>query len=148
MDAVFFVAGDVDALVLARRAPVLTATSRALDVLGRAGVELDALIGSGKDEAERYTSGDLEPVPRLVVTTSGALGGWAQPGGPFTAASRPAAIVDSYGAGDSFCRGAHVRARLGDRSPEAIGFAARCGAAALTGRGVSPRHVPLVAQSG
>ena len=148
MDAVFFVAGDVDALVLARRATVLTATSRALDVLGRAGVELDALIGSGKDEAERYTSGAVEPVPRLVVTTSGALGGWAQPGGPFTAAEPPAAIVDSYGAGDSFAAGLTFALGSGIAVPEAIGFAARCGAAALTGRGVSPRHVPLVAQSG
>ena len=36
MDAVFFVAGDVDALVHARRARVLTATSRELEVLRRA----------------------------------------------------------------------------------------------------------------
>ena len=143
MDAVFFVAGDVDALVQARRAHVLTATSRARDVLGRAGVELDALIGSGKDEAERYTSGDVEPAPRLVVTTSGALGGWAQPGGPFTASEPPAAIVDSYGAGDSFAAGLTFALGSGVAAPEAIGFAARCGAAALTGRGVAPQPVSL-----
>ena len=79
MDAVFFVAGDVDALVQARRARVLTATSRELDVLRRGGIELDALVGSGEDRAEHY-SGDLDPAPRLVVTTSGSLGGWARPG--------------------------------------------------------------------
>jgi ribokinase len=143
MEAVFFVAGDVDALVHARRAQVLTATSRALDVLGRAGVELDALVGSGKDDAERYASGDLEPAPRLVVTTSGALGGWARPGGPFTAAEPPGEIVDSYGAGDSFAAGLTFALGSGVGDAEAIAFAARCGAAALTGRGVAPQRVPL-----
>src|SRR4029077_20301263 len=49
-DAVFFVAGDGDALHRARGARILTATSRELAVLRRAAVELDALIGSGKDE--------------------------------------------------------------------------------------------------
>ena len=78
MDAVFFVAGDVDALLHARRGRVLTATSRELEVLRRGGVELDALIGSGEDEAERYRPGELDPPPRLVVTTSGGLGGWSQ----------------------------------------------------------------------
>ncbi len=60
MDAVFFVAGDVDALVHARRAPVLTATPRELDVLRRAGIELDALVGSGEDRAEQYRPGDID----------------------------------------------------------------------------------------
>ena len=47
----------------ARRAPVLTATARDLDILRRGAVELDALIGSGEDEAERYHAGDLDPEP-------------------------------------------------------------------------------------
>ena len=93
-------AGDVDALRFARRARVLTATARELEILRRGGVELDALIGSGEDEAERYRPGDLEPAPALVVTTSGALGGWMQPGGPFTAAPVPGPVEDTYGAGD------------------------------------------------
>jgi len=144
MDAVFFVAGDVDALVHARRARVLTATSRELEVLRRAGVELDALIGSGEDDAELYRPGELEPPPRLVVTTSGGLGGWARPGGPYTAAEPPGEIVDSYGAGDSFAAGLTFALAEGLQGPDALAFAARCGAAALTGRGVAPRHVALV----
>jgi ribokinase len=143
MDAVFFVAGDVDALVHARRARVLTATSRELDVLRKGGVQLDALIGSGEDEAERFRSGDLEPPPRLVVTTSGALGGWARPGGPFTAAEPPGEVVDAYGAGDSFAAGLTYALGSGLNGSDALGFAARCGAAALTGRGVAPRHVTI-----
>ncbi len=143
MDGVFFVAGDADALVHARRARVLTATSRELDVLRRASVPLDALIGSGNDEAERYRSGELDPAPALVVTTSGSLGGWSRPGGPFTAAPPPGEVVDAYGAGDSFAAGLTFALASGVPTSEAVGFAARCGAAALTGRGVSPRHVPL-----
>jgi ribokinase len=143
MDAVFFVAGDVDALVHARRARVLTATSRELDVLRRAGVALDALIGSGGDEAERYRPGELEPPPGLVVTTSGALGGWARPGGPYTAADPPGEVVDTYGAGDSFAAGLTYALAAGLEASDALSFAARCGAAALAGRGVAPRHVPI-----
>ena len=148
MDAVFFVAGDVDALVHARRARVLTATSRELEVLRRGGVELDALIGSGEDDAERYRPGELDPEPKLVVTTSGGLGGWARPGGPYTAADPPGEVVDAYGAGDSFAAGLTYALGSGLAGLEAIEFAARCGAAALTGRGVAPTSVPLVAQRG
>ena len=143
MDAVFFGAGDVDALVHARRARVLTATSREHEVLQRGALELDALIGSGEDEAERFRTGELDPPPRLVVTTSGALGGWARPGGPFTAAEPPGDVVDSYGAGDSFAAGLTYALGVGLERAEALSFAARCGAAALTGRGVAPQRVPV-----
>ena len=144
MDAVFFVAGDVDALLHARRARVLTATSREIEVLHRSGVRLDALIGSGEDDAERYRPGELDPEPRLVVTTSGGLGGWARPGGPYTAADPPGEVVDAYGAGDSFAAGLTFALASGLEGIDALGFAARCGAGALTGRGVAPRHVALV----
>jgi ribokinase len=142
-DGVFFVAGDVDAVVRARRARVLTATSRELGTLRRGSVVLDALIGSGEDENERYRPGDLEPPPRLVVSTSGALGGWTQPGGPYSAAAPPGPVEDAYGAGDCFAAGLTyaLAARVGPA--EAVAFAARCGAAALTGRGVSPQAVEL-----
>jgi ribokinase len=142
-DAVFFVAGDVDALLRARRAKVLTATSRELEVLRRGAVELDALIGSGEDEAERVRPGELDPAPALVVTTAGALGGWAQPGGPFTAAQPPGPVEDAYGAGDCFAAGLTYGLGAGLDPSDAIAFGARCGAAALTGRGVSPRRVEL-----
>jgi ribokinase len=143
MDAVLFLAGDVDALAWARRAPVLAATARDLDTLRRSGVELEALIGSGEDEAERYHVGDLDPEPKLVVTTSGALGGWMQPGGPFVAAPIPGPREDAYGCGDSFMAGLTFALGRGLDPHEAVAFAARCGAAALTGRGVAPQPVAL-----
>jgi ribokinase len=142
-DGVLFIAGDVDALRRARRARVLTATARELQVLRRGAVELDALIGSGEDDSERYRPGDLDPPPALVVSTSGALGGWVQPGGPYSAAPVPGPLVDTYGAGDCFMAGLTYALAAGAATPEAIAFAARCGAAALTGRGVAPQAVEL-----
>ena len=143
MDVVLFVAGDVDALALARRARVLVGVTRELDVLRRGSLQLEALIGSGEDEAERYRPGDVDPAPALVVTTSGALGGWMQPGGPFSAAPVPGPVEDTYGAGDCFAAGLTFALGSGLEGHDAVGFAARCGAAALTGRGVAPQPVAL-----
>lgn len=142
-DAVYLCAGDTDALLLARRARVLVATARELSTLRQASVELDALVSSGKDEAELYHPGDLDPEPRLVVTTSGALGGWAQPGGPYTAAPVPESPADAYGAGDCFAAGLTFALAAGLETQDALAFAARCGAGALGGRGVHAEAVPL-----
>jgi ribokinase len=142
-DAVYFCAGDVDAVVAARRARVLVATARILPTLQRGAVEVDALVGSGKDEAETYRPGDLDPPPKVVVTTAGALGGWAQPGGPFTAAPPPGELSDSYGAGDCFAAGLAFALGAGLEVPQALEFAARCGAGALVGPGVHAEAVAL-----
>ena len=133
--AVYFTGGDADALRAARAAPILTATPRAHEVLRRAGVELDALIGSGRDPGERYEPGDIDPPPRLVVRTFGAEGGIAEPGGAFPAAPPPGPVVDTYGAGDSFAAGLTYGLAAGFPPDEALALAARCGAAATTGRG-------------
>jgi len=136
-DAVLFVSGDVAALRRARRARVLVASARELATLQRGGVALDALVGSGEDEGERYHPGELDPAPELVVTTAGALGGWAQPGGPFRAASVPGPVEDAYGCGDCFSAGLAYALGRGLEGEEALALAARCGAAALARRGVS-----------
>ena len=143
-DAAYFVSGDVQALRNARKASVLVATSRELPTLARGGVELDALVGSGEDEGERYRTGTLAPSPRLVVTTSGALGGWAQPGGPFLAAPVPGAVEDAYGCGDSFAAALTFALGRGDGVDDALELAARAGAAALTGRGAYAGQLALV----
>jgi ribokinase len=134
-DAVYFVSGDADALRVARRARVLVATARELATLRDGGIELDALVGSGKDDGERYRPGELEPPPRVVVATAGSLGGWAQPGGPFRAAPIPGTLEDAYGCGDCFAAG--LAFALGEEQPleEALAFGASCGAAALSRRG-------------
>ena len=134
-DGVFFVAGTPAALRRARRARVVVATPRELATLQEAGVELDAVVGSGKDEGERYRPGELEPPPRLVVATSGALGGWAQPGGPYRAAEPQGPFEDTYGAGDSFGAGLTYALARGLEVDDALALAAEAGAAALTRRG-------------
>jgi ribokinase len=142
-DCVYFCAGDGDALVNARRARALVATARELATLARASVQLDALVSSGKDEAERYHPGQIDPEPHLVVTTSGALGGWAQPGGPYSAAPLPPDPVDAYGAGDCFAAGLAFALAAGLEGLDALDFASRCGAGALGGPGVHAEVVPL-----
>lgn len=142
-DAVYFCAGDADALVHARRARVVVATARELATLRQGSVRLDALVSSGKDDAERYQPGQLEPEPDLVVTTSGALGGWVQPGGPYKAAPLPRDPADSYGAGDCFAAGLAFALGAGLDGLDALAFASRCGAGAIAGPGVHAEVVPL-----
>jgi ribokinase len=137
-DAVFFVSGDAQAVRMARAARLLVATSRELPTLQAAGVELDVLVGSGEDEGEVYRSGDLDPAPKIVVTTAGPLGGWVQPGGPFRPAAIPGPVEDAYGCGDSFAAGLTFALGRGDALDDALAVAARCGAAVLTGRGPYP----------
>jgi ribokinase len=134
-DAVYFVSGDIAALRNARHARVLVATARELETLRRGGEELDVLVGSAGDPGERYEQGELRPPPRYVVTTSGALGGWVQPGGPFRAAALPGPIADAYGCGDCFAAGLTFALAEEREMDDAVAFGAQCGAAVLTGRG-------------
>jgi ribokinase len=135
MDGVYFTGGDVEALQAARAARVLTATPRTMETLHEGRVELDALIGSGRDPGEAYERGELEPRPKLYVATMGRDGGVLEPGGPFPAAPLPGPVVDTYGAGDSFAAGLTYGLAAGMSVSEAVALAARCGAASLTGRG-------------
>ena len=134
-DAVFFVSGDVAALRASRRSRILVATARELSTLRRGAEQLDVLVGSGNDPGERFEAGDVDPPPRFVVTTSGGLGGWVNPGGPFRAAPLPGPIEDAYGCGDCFAAGLTYALAAGRTMDEAVALGARCGAAVLTGRG-------------
>ncbi|HEY4412016.1 MAG TPA: PfkB family carbohydrate kinase [Gaiellaceae bacterium] len=140
-DAVYFTGGDVAAVHAARRAKVFVATSRELETLHRAGVELDALIGSGDDAGERFDAIDLEPPPRVIVSTAGPLGGWIRPGGPFRAAPIPGPVEDAYGCGDCFAAGFTSGLGAGMPVEEAAALAARCGATVLTSRGPYERQL-------
>ena len=138
-DCVYFVSGDAAALRAARKARVLVATARSLSVLQEAGVQLDALVHSSKDAGERYSAGQLDPEPKLVVGTAGSEGGtWIGAEGrtgSFHAAPLPGPVADSYGAGDSFAAGLTFALGSGLDVEEALALASRCGAAAITGRG-------------
>jgi len=137
-DAVYFTAGDAEALRAARRARVLVATARELPTLVEAGVQLDALVRSGTDPGEAYEPGQIDPEPALVVATMGGEGGSFLVGdrsGTYAAAELPGPFADAYGAGDSFAAGLTFALARGDDTEAALALAARCGAAAMTGRG-------------
>jgi ribokinase len=138
-DALYFTAGDAGAARAARAARTLVASARGLETLAVAGVELDALLASGKDPGERYAPGDLEPPPRLVVRTAGADGGEYETHegerGRWGATPLPGPVSDLYGCGDSFAAGVTYGLGAGMPIGEALELGARCGAACATGRG-------------
>jgi ribokinase len=115
------------------------ATPRGLDALADAHVPLDALVSSGRDPGERYSPGDLDPVPKVVVRTLGAAGGeWETASGEqgrWSPGELPGPVRDAYGAGDSFAAGLTYGLGAGWEIAKAVELAARCGAACLTGRG-------------
>ena len=130
-DAVFFVAGEASVLRSARAARFLAATSRELPTLLEGAVPLDLLVGSATDPGERYEGGlDVG----LVVRTEGALGGTADDR-RYAASLPPGPVADTYGAGDSFAAALCFALARGDTRDEALGLAARAGAAVVTGKG-------------
>ena len=147
-DAVYFTGGDAGALRAARRARALVATPRALDTLRAGGVTLDALVGSGRDAAERYRAGDIDPPPRVVVRTAGSRGGAFETAGgrrgTYEAAPLPGPMADAYGCGDSFAAGLTFGLAEGKPLEDALELAARCGAACATGHGAYAGQLRLV----
>jgi ribokinase len=144
MDAVYFTAGDVDALRAARAARVLVASPRVGEALEE-GVALDALVLSGEDAIERRMATRAQVEAELVVFTEGARGGSYRErsggSGTWTAAQLPAPPADSYGCGDSFAAGLTYGLGAGLQAPAALALAARCGAVCLTGHGPYERQL-------
>jgi ribokinase len=143
VDALYFVAGDVGALQAARAARAVVATSRISTLLERAGVRLDAVVGSGSDTAERYRP--IDPPPRYVVVTAGGRGGEWTGGegrtGTWKAAPLPGPVADAYGCGDSFAAGLAFGLGSGRDIDAALALAARCGATCMTGHGPYERQL-------
>jgi ribokinase len=144
MDAVYFTAGDVNALRAARAARVLVSSPRATDALGH-GIALDALVLSANDTTERGEADNAGDEAELVVSTAGAQGGVYRErrgeSGSWTAAPPPGPAADSYGCGDSFAAGLTYGLGAGLATPDALALAARCGAVCLTGRGPYERQL-------
>jgi ribokinase len=138
-DAVYVTAGDEAAIRHARAARVLVVSTRHLEALVASGARADALVGSDRDPAERHEPDRLASFADLVVLTQGADGGRFR-----TTAGRErrydpvpptGPIADTYGSGDSFQAGLTFALGAGMAVEDALALAARCGAAALTGRG-------------
>ena len=143
VDGVYFVAGDAAALRAARAARAVVATARICDLLEGAGVQLDAVVASSVDAAERYHP--FEPAPRYVAVTAGERGGEWTGGdgrsGTWKAVPLPGPAVDAYGAGDSFAAGFAYGLGEGRDIDGALELAARCGATCMTGRGPYGRQL-------
>jgi ribokinase len=145
LDAVYFTAGDLDALRAARAASrIVVASPRAQHALGR-GVALDALVLSAHDDIERREAARARNEAALVVLTDGARGGSYRTRsgetGSWAPAVPPGDPVDSYGCGDSFAAGLTYGLGAGLALPESLALAARCGATCLTGSGPYERQL-------
>ena len=147
LDAIYLTGGDAGAVRAARAARVLIATPRAIEALAESDVQLDVLVRSAGDPGERYEPGMLDPAPRWVVSTAGAMGGsWTgEAAGEWEATTLPGPPVDAYGCGDSFAAALAYGLAAGMQLPAAIDLAARCGAACLTGRGPYAGQLSLTA---
>jgi ribokinase len=124
-DAVYFTAGDLDAL-------------------GH-GVEIDALVLSKTDDVELRAAERAAGEAELVVLTEGARGGSYRTrdgrSGRWGSVAPPGKPVDSYGCGDSFAAGLTYGLGAGMTVEDALALAARCGATCLTGRGPYERQL-------
>jgi ribokinase len=122
---------------------VLVATARIGDLLERADVQLDAVVGSSRDAAEVHPH--IDPPPKLLVSTAGGQGGkWTAAegrSGSWAAAPLPGPRADAYGAGDSFAAGLTFGLGSGLDVDAALGLAARCGAMCMTSRGPYERQL-------
>lgn len=134
--AVYFTAGDLEALRHARRAPVLVATPRARDALAE-GPTLDALVYSDTDPDERAWAERLGGRARVFVATQGDAGGhwWGESEGRWDAVAPPGPVMDAYGAGDTFAAVLAHQLGTGASIADAAHVAARWGALATTRRG-------------
>jgi ribokinase len=106
-------------------------------------VEVDALVMCGNDADEVAWSDGLRA--RMRVFTDGPRGGrWegSDGSGRWEAAPLPGAPVDAFGCGDTFAAGLTFALGRGMPIGAALDFAARCGAACLTGRGPYGSSLP------
>jgi ribokinase len=139
VDAAYVTAGNPGAIRHARKARVLVATSRIADLLARADVRLDAVVGSAADPAEAFDPDALAHPPDLIVRTGGRRGGRYETAdgrsGTYEAVKPPGPVVDTYGAGDSFAAGLTFALGAGMDTRSALALAAKCGAWCAAGRG-------------
>ena len=122
----------------------VVATARELATLRQASVELDALVSSGKDEAERYHTGtdrSRAASRRDDVGRARRLGAAGRPVHRRAAAAR--ARTTRTARGTASRPGSSFALAAGLEGLDALEFASRCGAGALAGPGVHAEAVPL-----
>jgi ribokinase len=135
-DAAYFTGQDPDTLVEARRAKLLVVSARRSEALAKSGVRADVVIGSASDPREAHALSDYLLPPHMLVMTEGREGGYVETTSGrerFAAPPRPARIVGSYGAGDSFAGALTWYLARGLAIVDACARAAEHGAAVLAG---------------
>lgn len=133
-DGCYFTSQDPAALRAARAAKTLVVTARRRDVLARAGVAADVVVGSHGDPREVSALADYPVPPRALVLTDGPRGGTVETAAGIArweASPAPSPIVGSYGAGDSFAGALTYFVARGCDPLAAAARAARYGAAVL-----------------
>jgi ribokinase len=115
-------------------------------MLKESGVTLDALIGSALDPGEDVPADALDVLPLVRIATEGAAGGFAIPGGRFTAPLLQVPAVDAYGCGDSFAAVVTAALAAGWTLEQAISLGCHCGAACATHFGPYPSPLDTLAR--
>jgi ribokinase len=127
-------AARVPASLLAAADPLVVNEHEAAFLLG----------GDAQRAPERQAAALLGLGPRSAVITLGAAGAYAADAGGGTLVPSPAVtVVDTTGAGDAFTGALAWRLSQGDALAAAAAFAARVGAAAVTGRGAQSSYPAL-----
>ena len=134
-DAVYFTGEDPATLRAARDARLLVVTARRRHVLLASGVRADIVVGSSHDPRESSMLDDYPVRPGALIMTEGPRGGRIDTadGSARFGAAVPAAIVGSYGAGDTFAGALTWYAARGLPLAEACARASLHGAAVLAG---------------
>jgi ribokinase len=132
--AVYFTAGDAEALERSRAAGVVVATPRARGAFRDGGPSVDAVVFSAGDRDESDWAQELAPRTRLLVATDGASGGrwWGETEGSWQAVEPDGRLRDDFGAGDSFAAGFTLGLAEGRSLAAAAELGASAGARALT----------------
>ncbi len=132
-DGIFVTACDSQTLLFCRQAKVLSATPRVgIDIINKANIKLDLLIGSALDPGEKYDNNDLMNKPNLRILTMGEKGGFIYPGGSYEAVKTSSKKVDSYGCGDKFAAAVTAGLASDIGIKKAIELGKRCGAECIS----------------
>ncbi|WP_320673675.1 PfkB family carbohydrate kinase [Prochlorococcus sp. MIT 1341] len=127
-DGIFVTATDSEGLKKSRNANLLAVTPRTgLQTIREANIQIDALIGSGKDPDEKIARNILSPEPKLHISTEGASGGEVWPLGRYEAFPLKNNVVNAYGCGDSFAAGVTAGLAANWNIEKAISLGAYCG---------------------
>ena len=127
-DGVFISATNSEIIRLARKAKLIAATPRVgIKAINQAKVQLDLLVGSRLDPGEKYEEKEINPLPKIRISTEGSSGGESWPGGRYKAIEMISPVIDTYGCGDKFAAGVTTGLAASWDIKKSIALGAQCG---------------------